>query len=613
MLTKKDSYGYTGKILHVDLTTGTLKDSSTPFDWARQYLGGAGLAARILYSLLSKELDPLGPDNPLLLLAGPLTGTRVPLCGRLSICAKSPLTGLWGECNIGGDIGARIRHAGYDGVLIKGQAAQPTLLTIHNGQANLQEKPGLWSLRVTETITQLHKAYDEKRMASLVIGPAGENLVKFASIMTEGGRTAGRMGLGAVMGSKNLKAIVAIGDTPVPVAKPDELLKLVRTATKALMEDFQVSLYKELGTAAFVGHSQEIGSMPNKYWTASEFPTYDNISGSTMAETILVGTSGCYLCPIRCGRVVEIPKGKYKLSRTSGPEYETLGALGSMILCDDLEAVTYAAHLCDELGLDTISCGTTIGFAYYLMDQGKLTKKEVGMDLKWGDPDPQITLIKQIAVREGFGNILAEGVRALGKRYNASDDAVHVKGLEVACWGVRALFGNAAMYATSPRGGCHLDADIYWVLAGQVIPEIGIDADDPQTDEGMGELIARTQNWRMVTNSLNICMFATYTPTEVAQFYSLVTGVTVSPQDLLDVGERIITLKRLINLKLGFVVKQDTIPPLLLRPLEGPTRGMVPNLSRQLKDYYRYRNWDQKTGRPSAAALKKVGLDKLDK
>jgi aldehyde:ferredoxin oxidoreductase len=284
-----------------------------------------------------------------------------------------------------------------------------------------------------------------------------------------------------------------------------------------------------------------------------------------------------------------------------------------MILNDNLEAVTYAANLCDELGLDTISCGVTIGFAYYLMNQGKLSANEVGMNLKWGDPDPQITLIKQIASREGFGDVLAEGTRALGERYNASDEAVHIKGLEVAQWGVRSQFGNAAMYATSPRGGCHLDADIYWVLSGQVIQELGIDADDPQTDEGMGELVARTQNWRMITNSLNICIFATYTPTEVAQFYSLVTGISTSPQDLLDIGERIITLKRLINLKLGFTPEEDTIPPLLLRPLEGPTRGMVPNLSLQLKDYYNFRNWDQKTGRPSAAALKKVGLADLDK
>ncbi len=611
-LIKKGSYGWTGKILHVDLTTRSLKDSPTPLDWARQYIGGAGLAARMLYPLLSRELDPLGPDNRLLILAGPLTGTQVPLCGRLNICSKSPLTNLWGECNIGGNIGARLRHAGFDGVLITGRAARPTLLVINNGQASLEEKPELWTLQITEAINQFHKDYDENRMATLTIGPAGENLVKFANIMTEGGRTAGRMGLGAVMGSKKLKAIVAIGDTPVPVAKPSELRELIRTATKVLMEDFQIGLYKELGTAAFVGPSQEINSLPTKYWTTGEFPTHDNISGSTMAETILVGTSGCYRCPVRCGRVVEIPKGKYRIPRTSGPEYETISALGSMILCDDLEAVTYAAHLCDELGLDTISCGVTIGFAYYLMDQGKLTAKEVGMDLEWGDPASQISLIKQIAARAGFGDILAEGTRALGKRYNASDEAVHVKGLEVAQWGVRAQFGNAAMYATSPRGGCHNDADIYWVLSGQVIPELGIDADDPQSDEGMGELVARTQNWRMVTNSLNICIFATYTPKEVAQFYSLVTGFSTSPQDLLDIGERIITLKRLINLKLGFTGKDDTLPPLLLRPLEGPTRGLVPNLSRQLKDYYKYRNWDQKTGRPSAAALKKVGLEELD-
>lgn len=610
-MAKKSGNGFTGKILHVDLTKGKFKDSPTSLDWAKQYIGGAGLAARMLYPSLSQTLDPLGADNPLLLLAGPLTGTSVPLCGRLSICAKSPLTQLWGECNIGGNFGARLRQSGYDGVLISGRAKQPTVLTILNGQADFKEGGGLWTHGVNETQKQLHQDYKDKRMASLTIGPAGENLVKFASIMSEGGRAAGRMGLGAVMGSKNLKAIVTIGETPVPVAKTDALIELVRTATKVLMEDFQIDLYRELGTAAFLGSSQESGSLPVKYWSTSDFPTYDNISGPTMLETILVGRSGCYRCPVRCGRVIEITSGKYKLPRTSGPEYETLASLGSMILNDDLEALAYAAHLCDDFGLDTMSCGTTIGFAYYLMEQDKLTPKEVGMNLKWGDADTQIELIKQIAVREGFGDVLADGTRALGERYNASEAAVHVKGLELACWGIRALFGNAAMYATSPRGGCHLDADIYWVLNGQVIPELGIDADDPQTDEGMGKLVALTQNWRMVSNSLIMCIFATYSPDEVAQMYSLVTGVNTSVDQLMSIGERIITLKRLINLKLGFTVKDDTIPPHLLRPLEGPTRGMVPNLEKQLKDYYNFRDWDQQTGHPSAAALKKVGLADL--
>lgn len=610
-MTKDAGYGFTGKILQVDLTQTKISTTPTPIKLARQYVGGSGLAARILYSLLTRDLDPLSADNPLFLLAGPLTGTVVPLCGRLTICTKSPLTQFWGESNIGGDFGARLRQAGYDGVFITGRAKHPTLLTILNDQIELQKNPDLWTRRVNETIDQLHKDFNEKRMATLTIGPAGENQVKFANIMSEGGRTAGRMGLGAVMGSKYLKAIVAVGDSSVPVAKPDELIDVTRSATKVLMEDFQIDLYKELGTAAFVGASQETGSMPNAYWTKGEFPTYDNISGSTMLEKILVGTSGCYRCPVRCGRVVEIPKGKYKLPSTSGPEYETIASLGSMILCDDLEALVYASHLCDDLGVDTISCGTTIGFAYYLMEQGKLSKKEVGMELKWGDPEPQHQLIKQIAAREGFGNILAEGSRALGNRYNASEDAANVKGLELACWGVRALFGCAVAYATSPRGGCHLDADTYWVLHGQVIPEIGVDADDPQTDEGMGEMTALLQNWRMVTNSLIICIFATYQPDEVAQFYSLVTGLSTSTQDLMHMGERIITLKRLINLNLGFTPNDDTLPSLVLRPLEGPTRGMVPNLDRQLSDYYRFRDWDRKTGYPSQSKIKELGLENL--
>lgn len=608
---KKAGNGYTGKILQVDLTKAKLKDSPTPKDWAKQYIGGSGLAARMLYPALSRTLDPLSADNPLLLMAGPLTGTSVPMCGRLSICSKSPLTQLWGECNIGGNFGARLRQSGYDGILITGRAEQPTMLTVLNGQTSFKDGGEMWTLRVTETQKQLQQDYNDPRMASLTIGPAGENLVKFASIMTEGGRAAGRMGLGAVMGSKNLKAIITIGEKPIPIAKPDALSELVKTATKIMMEDFQIETYKEMGTAAFFGASYELGSLPVKYWSSSEFPTYDNISGSTMFEKILVGNAGCYRCPVRCGRVIEIPEGKYKLSPTSGPEYETLASLGSMFLNDNLEALTFAAHLCDDLGLDTISCGTTIAFACYLMENNKLTSKEAGMKIDWGDSAVQIELIKQIAAREGFGDILAEGTRALGERYDAADSAVHSKGLENACWGVRAQFGNAAMYATSPRGGSHLDADIYWVLNGQVIPELGIDADDSYTDEGMGKLVALTQNWRMITNSLIMCIFATYKPGEVAQMYSLITGVDTSTKELMQIGERIITLKRLINLKMGFKAKDDTISPHLLRPLEGPTEGRVPNLEKQLNEYYAFRDWDRKSGRPSVAALNKVGLTDL--
>ncbi|MFX1564239.1 MAG: aldehyde ferredoxin oxidoreductase family protein [Promethearchaeota archaeon] len=607
------NYGFTGKILQVDLTKNHLKDISTPINDARKFIGGAGLATQILYPLLSRDTNPLGPENPLLLLAGPLTGTKVPSCGRLAICARSPLTNLWGECNVGGNFGARLRQAGYDGILITGRANEPTILSILHGRSEVKSGKHLWTRRVKETISILHQDFGDSQLASLTIGPAGENLVKYGSIMSENARAAGRMGLGAVMGSKKLKAIVAAGDAPVPVANPDGLIKLAKTATKTVMNDFQVGLYREMGTSAFMGASHEMGSMPIKYWSQGEFPTQDNISGSTMLERFTVGSSGCYRCPIRCGRVVEIPKGKFKLPRTSGPEYETLCALGSMILCDNLEAVIYASELCDDLGLDTISCGTTIGFAHYLMEQGKITAKDVGMQLNWGDCQAQHTLIKQIAARQGFGDLLAEGTRTLGERYNAQGAAVHVKGLELACWGPRALFGMAAAYATSPRGGSHLDADMYWVLSGQVIPELGIDADDPQTDEGMGELTALNQNWRMVTNSLIICLFSTFTPTEIAQFYSFVTGVSTTPQDLMHIGERIINLKRLMNLKLGFKPEDDTIPPHLLKPLKtGGTRGLVPDVKRQLNDYYKFRDWSLKTGRPSPKKLSELNLTDLE-
>jgi aldehyde:ferredoxin oxidoreductase len=610
---KEKRAGLTGKILDVDLTKKSLKDIPTPVEWANQFIGGAGLSARMLYPLLHDGIDPLGPENPLLLMAGRFTGTAVPCSGRMTICARSPLTWLWGESNVGGYFGATMRQSGYDGIFVQGKAKKPLLLIIRHGISELFDASHLWSKTISETQRAIHSGFGEKRIFSLAIGPAGEKLVKFANIMSEGGRAAGRTGLGAVMGSKNFKAIAVAGNIPVSVARPNAIIELARTANKVMMEDFMPDCYRMMGTATAVGPAQEIGAMPNKYFTQGEFPTHDNISGATMMETRLVGRDGCHRCPIQCGRIVEIPEGKYKTPRISGPEYETLGTLGSLMLVDDLDAIIYAGHLCDDLGVDTISCGNSIGFAYYLMDQGKLTQKEVGMKLEWGDPEPIIQLIQKIAAREGFGDILAEGTRAMGERYNASDSAIHVKGLEVSCWDPRALFGMATIYATSPRGATHLDGDMYMVLQGQVILELGIDADDPQTDEGMGELAAKSQSWRQVSNSLIICQFPTFTADEVAQFYSHVVGQDITPQELLHIGDRIITLKRLINLNLGFTPKDDKLPPLLLQPLPtGGTRGMVPDPEKQLSEYYAYRDWDRKTGRPSAAALKKVELGELD-
>ncbi|MFX1577175.1 MAG: aldehyde ferredoxin oxidoreductase family protein [Promethearchaeota archaeon] len=608
MPTKKGN-GFTGKMLHIDLSEGSLKNRPTPLDWAQEFIGGAGLAAKILYPLLSATTEPLGPNNPLLLMAGPFVGTAVPSSGRLALCARSPLTRLWGESDIGGYFGAEMRQAGYDGILIQGRAETPVYLSLLYGQIELKDANHLWSKTISETQQQLRTEINEKRFFTLSIGPAGENLVKYANIMSEGGRAAGRMGLGAVMGSKNLKAIAVVGDQIVPVANHGALVEHVRIANKLMIEDFMPDCYRMMGTATAVGPAQEIGAMPNKYFTQGEFPTHDNISGATMSETRLVGRDGCHRCPIQCGRVVEIPEGRYKIPRVSGPEYETLGALGSMMLIDDLDAIITASHLCDDLGLDTISTGNSIGFAYYLMDQGILTPKEVGANLDWGNPEPVLWLIPRIAYREGFGDILAEGTRSMGERYGVEDLAVHVKGLEVSCWDPRALFGMATSYATSPRGGSHLDGDMYMVLQGQVQMELGIDADDPQSDEGMGEIAAKSQSWRQVSNSLIICQLPTYTIDDIVQFYRNVVGREITPQELLHIGDRIITLKRLINLNLGFTPEQDRLPKLLMQPLqEGGTQAKVPDVEKQLTDYYAYRDWDRKTGRPSAAALKKVGL-----
>jgi aldehyde:ferredoxin oxidoreductase len=602
--------GYMGNLLVVNLTSGKIEDEPLNENYAHQFIGGSGLAVRYLYDMLDPDLDPLDPANPLFFITGPLTGTRAPSCGRFVVCARSPLTGLWGEANAGGFFGPEMRFAGYDGIIIKGQAPQPVYLHIKDGEATLRDAQHLWGKGTYETQEAIREEVGDAKTRVACIGPAGENLVKYAAIMNDEGRAAGRTGMGTVMGSKNLKAVAVRGSGQVPLAEGERFKVTVRETLSILKEDTLTEALRVTGTAGTLDYLMYLGSLPNRYFTEGEFPEAEALSGSIMAETILTGPSTCHGCPVACGRKVEITEGKYKLTETGGPEYETIAALGTMLLIHDLPAVSYLGHLCDAYGLDTISTGSTIAFAHYLFEQGVIGPAETGgLALRWGDPDTVADLIGMIARREGFGDALAEGSRRLGQRYGAEELAVQVNGLELGMHDPRAFPAMALVYVTSPLGGSHNQSDMYWVESGRSLEDLGIPMTDRFQAEGKAQIVARHQDWRSFCNALIVCYFSNAPVQSYVDLLAAATGWEVTPDDMLHIGERIWNLKRAYNNRLGLTRADAKLPKLLLQPLaEGGTQGHVPDLELMLKEYYQARDWDWETGKPNREKLEELGL-----
>ena len=603
--------GYMGKLLVVDLSNGKIEDEPLNEDYVRRFIGGSGLACRYLYDMVDADTDPLGPENPLLFMAGPLTGTRAPSCGRFVICARSPLTDLWGEANSGGFFGPEMRFAGYDGIVVKGQSPEPVYLRVEDGRAELRSASHLWGKSTYETQALIREELGDEKIRVACIGPAGENLVKFAAVMSDHGSAAGRTGMGAVMGSKRLKAVALRGHQRVPLDDEERFKALASEALAAIREDITTAILRETGTAGSLDYSMMLGDAPARYFTQGSFPEGTNLSGSAMAETILTGNYACYGCPIACKRKVKVDK--YGLSETKGPEYETVCALGTLLLLDDLAAVAYLGHLCDAYGLDTISTGSAIAFAHYLFEQGIIGPEETnGLELRWGDPDSVAKLIEMIAHRRGFGDLLAEGSRLVGRRYGAEELAVQVKGLEVAMHDPRAMSAMALVYATSPIGGSHNQSDMYLVELGKAIEGLDIVSTDRFEIKGKAPIVARHQDWRSFCNALILCYFANPPVQTVVELLSSATGWEVGLDEAMAIGERIWNLKRALNLRLGLRREDDRLPKLLLRPLEeGGTEGHVPDLEEMLEEYYRVRGWDPATGAPAREKLLALGLEEV--
>jgi aldehyde:ferredoxin oxidoreductase len=601
-----------GKLLRVDLSNGHIADESLNLNWARQFVGGSGLAARYLYDLITPQTDPLGAENPLMFMTGPLVGTAAPSCGRYVVCARSPLTGIWGESNSGGYWGPELKFAGYDGILLTGRAAHPVYLWIKDGLAELRDASHLQGQDSYQTQESIRQELGEPQARVACIGPAGENLVKYAAVMNDAGRAAGRTGMGAVMGSKNLKAIAVRGTGKVPLADEQAFRDYVQQAREAIKEDLTTEILRLMGTAGSAEMLMMLGDMPSRYFTGAEM-NVTPIGGATMAETILVKNVACYRCPIACGRLTDISE-RYGLSRVDGPEYETIAACGSLLLVDDLPAIAYINHLGNRYGLDTITGGVTIALAYYLYEQGLITTRDTGgLELHWGDAETAIRLMEMIAYRYGFGDLLAEGSRAVARHFGVEELAVQVKGLEVPMHDPRAFFGMAVNYATGPRGACHNQGDMYLVDQGLQQEELGIVMGDRfESSAEKARITARQQDWRTLYNALIMCVFANPPASVTRGMLSAATGWDLALEDLLPLGERAFNLKRIINVRLGLSAADDRLPQLLLQPLPGGgAEGRVPDMDRLMDEYYAWRGWDPLTGRPARERLAALGLEDM--
>ena len=596
-------------ILTVDLTTGEFGELLVPETWERDYLGGASLAARILYADLVPELDPLSPSSPLLFINGPLTGTAGPAVGRFVVCGRSPATGLWAESNCGGFWGPELRKSGFDGLLIRGRSLRPVYLWIEDKRFEIRSAEQMWGKETYQTQEAIKSELARPDIRIACIGPAGEALIPLALILCDHGRVAGRTGLGAVMGSKNLKAVAIHGNGKVPVRNPIEYNPIRSEANRVLREDNFSEVLHELGSAGGADYFDYIGEMPKKYFQRGKSDEELRITGSMITETILAGSTTCHACVVACGRVVRLEDGV----KRKGPEYETLMGFGPNLMLNDPAVATRMGELCDRYGMDTISLSNTIGLAFSLYEQGTITSADTdGLALDWGDAMIVEQLVHLTAQRIGFGAFLAEGARALGRRYAAEDEAVQVNGLEVAYHDPRGASGMALVYATSPRGACHNQSDYFLVDMGQVESSLGCEWYSARGGAEKAANVVHHQNWRTLFNSLVMCYFANVAPETVVQLINAATGHSWGIDDVMQTGERGWNLKRMINKRLGLKRSNDKLPKRLLVPrLDDPdgNPGYVPDLAGMLEAYYEARGWDAQTGFPMPETLVRLGLN----
>ena len=589
--------GWAGKILDINLTDGSIDTVPLDMEMARLFLGGRGLGARLLWDLVGPEVEPLSPENVLIFTMGPITASGSQTSNRFNVSTKSPLTDTILHANSGGWWGMQFKRTGYDALIVRGKAESPVLIEITPDGVVIKDADHIWGKTVFETTEALGQSRNKRNV--LCIGPAGENRVRIAAIMNDKERALARGGAGAVMGSKNLKAIVVEGEQKVKSADQD-LFKFMLYETGKLLKASPLTsqALPEFGTAVVMNVINEIGALPTRNFQQSQFESADKISGEAITDTILVKNQACWACPITCTRITKTKSGK----EGEGPEFETAWAFGAQIGVDDLDVIAEANFLCNDLGLDTISMGNTIGCAMELAEKGFIEN-----DLRFGQADQLLDLIRSTAYRSGIGADMADGSFRMAKKYGAAELSMSVKKLELPAYDPRGMQGQGLVFATGNRGACHETGNMLGpeVLA---LPRLI----DRFATQGKAGIVSVHQNSAAVIDSLVYCKFTNMAVSEefFARTLTAVTGEHFTVDDLMMVGERVWTLERLYNLREGFTQDDDTLPDRLLNePVpEGPSKGFTVNLAPMLAEYYAFRDWDQ-YGVPRPEKLKELSLD----
>lgn len=618
--------GYAGKRLRIALNSGRVKVEEVDLDVMRKYLGGAGYGARMLYDELEKGIDPLSPSNKLLFATSPLTDNSIPGGGSVILCFKSPLTGAWGESRCGGDFGPDLKRAGYDTLVIEDRSEKPVYIAIDDEEVQVKPAEHLVGKSVMEKIKAIRRELGDRRVSVMCIGPAGEKLVKIANVMFEQ-RAAGRCGVGAVMGSKNLMGVAVKGSHRLNPADPDGLKDALRVAMDILKKSATAANFKKHGTTGDMVPNDAAGDWPTKNWHSNSWGKAEKLYDQ-FYNHYLVRNHGCYRgCPIACGRIAEVKEGKYKTPLHEGSEYESLSAFTAFVFNENLEAAIHATYLCNEYGIDTISAGGIIAFAMECYERGIIQKRDTGgLDLSWGNPDALPSLVRLISLREGVGDILAEGVRAAAERlgHGAEAFAIHGKGLEAPAHDGRSGKVLALAYGTANRGMCHihpLEGMVYdsgkfdWGLVKYGIP-------DPNTvhrwdEKGKGKIVKVLQDGLIVPDILNTCKFFMYAGIYVdhlADILSALTGWDIDGEELLKVGERVFNLQRMFNIREGFSREDDLLHERVKKKpafgiYSGEERCAIQDFEGMLDEYYEARGWDRETGRPLKSKLVELGLE----
>ncbi|MEW6522750.1 MAG: aldehyde ferredoxin oxidoreductase family protein [Bacillota bacterium] len=619
-------HGYAGRYLRVDLTTGHIKTVELDPVLARTYLGGNGFGTRLLWDEVGPEVDPLSPGNLLVLATGPLSGTTWPGSGRLEVIAKSPLSGAYGDSNSGGFFGPELKYAGFDMVVFQGRSPRPVYLYIEDGHAELRDASTLWGKGTYETEALIRQELGDPDIKTCTIGPAGENLVRFACINVSYMRSAGRAGMGAVMGSKLLKAVAVRGFGGVTLADPGRFWELTMAAHQRIRQNFLYPMVRQYGSAGLTALVNMTGRFPTKNFQLGAFDEHPKIGGEAL-EKYVVKHLACFACPVACDKAVRLDEGEFRGTLTSSLEYEAVGSLGGGIGNSHLESIVRGNRLCDDLGMDIISAGRTISFLMELGQRGIIPPDFAdGLDLSWGNYHTMLALLEKTALRQGVGNLLAEGVRRMALEIGPESEpyAMHVKGQEIACQDGRGQQSMGLAHVTSTRGADHLKAYPTIDETGfpspavarygeQYMPELI----DPHAVRHKPMIVKDGEDFSAVVDASGHCKIGgTFVIAEIdwedeAGALQAATGWNITADELKAAGERIYNLQRCYNVLHGLGRAQDTLPRRMLTEPNpsGTGRGRVVELETMLDEYYVLRGWDLKTGVPTRARLLQLGLE----